>query len=46
MITVFNRFMLAVCLMIVCSMLIGFNEATEGRLLKSFAALIAAYKEQ
>jgi hypothetical protein len=46
MITVFNRFMLAVCLMIVCSMVYGFNEATDGLLLKSFIALIAAYKDQ
>jgi len=43
MITVFNRFMLAVCLMIVCSMLIGFNEATDGQLFKS---LIAAYNNR
>ena len=46
MITVFNRFMLAVCIMIVCSMLYGMNEASEGRLFKSFEALIAAYKDQ
>jgi len=46
MITVFNRFMLAVCIIIVGSMLYGFNEASDGQLLKSFAALIVAYKEQ
>jgi len=40
MITVFNRFMLAVCLMIVCSMLYGFNEASDGLLLKSLIAAV------
>jgi len=42
MITVFNRFMLAVCLMIVCSMLIGFNEATDGGIVNMLRMIILA----
>jgi hypothetical protein len=37
--------MLAICIMIVGSILYGFNEASDGQLFKSFSALIAAYKE-
>ena len=46
MFTVFNRFMLAVCIMIVCSIVYGINEASEGRLFKSFGALILAYNDR
>ena len=42
----FNRFMLAVCLMIVISMMIGLNEATDGLLLKSFISVIVAHNDR
>lgn len=43
MFTVFNRFLLAVCLMIVAATVYGLNSATDGLLAKSFNALIVAY---
>ena len=45
MITVFNRFMLAVCIMIVCSMVYGMDEASGGLLYKSIIDFIVAYKD-
>ena len=43
MMTVFNRFMLAVCIMIVCSIVYIIDEASGGLLYKSLVELIVAY---
>jgi len=42
MFTVFNRFMLALCIMIVCSIVYGINDITDGGLVNLLRMIILA----